>query len=74
MSGVVQAPFELIEAIASLRLPTQLDRRLQELMERRTEDSLTVDQRENLEALVELSEILSLVRAQALRLLERGPA
>jgi hypothetical protein len=74
MSAVVEAPREMIEAVAALRLPPKGDRRLQTLMDRNTEGTLTPEEREELESLVELSETIALVRAQALRLLGRKPA
>lgn len=43
-------------------------------MDRNTDGGLTAAEREELEALVELSETLSLVRAQALDVLGRQPA
>ncbi len=74
MATVVAAPVEMVEAVADLRLPPKADRRLQVLMDRNTDGGLTADEREQLEALVELSESIALVRAQALQLLGRKPA
>ena len=74
MSTVIEAPLELVESIAALRLPPKADRRLQDLMDRNTNGSLTSEEREDLEALVELSESISLVRAKALHVLGRKPA
>ncbi len=74
MSAVIQAPREMVEAVADLRLPPRTDRRLQALMDRNSEGLLTPEEREDLEALVELSETLGLVRAKALHLLGRNPA
>ncbi len=73
MSAVVEAPIEMVEAVAVLRLPPRGDRRLQVLMDRDTNGTLTLEQKEELEALVELSETIGLVRAQALRVLGRKP-
>jgi hypothetical protein len=73
MATVVQAPLEMVEAVAALRLPPKADRRVQDLMDRDTDGALTPGEREELEALVELSEALALVRAQALHLLGRKP-
>jgi hypothetical protein len=73
MSVVVQAPLEMVEAVASLRLPSKADQRLQVLMDRNTNGALTPGERDELESLVELSETLALVRAQALHLLGRKP-
>jgi hypothetical protein len=74
MSTVVQAPLDLVEAVASLRLPARTDRRLQTLMDRNTDGVLTPVEREDLESLVELSETISLLRARALHLLGRKPS
>jgi hypothetical protein len=73
MATVVEAPLEMVEAVASLRFPPRADRRLQRLMDRNNECLLSPEEKEELEALVELSESLSLVRAQALHLLGRQP-
>jgi hypothetical protein len=63
----------MVEAVASLRFPPRADRRLQQLMDRNTEGLLSPEEKEELESWVELSESLSLVRAQALHLLGRQP-
>ena len=47
--------------------------RLQDLMDRNNEGKLTDQERADLAALAELSEQLSLVRAEALHLLGRKP-
>jgi len=73
MSVVVSAPVEWVEAVSELRLPARADRKLQELMDRNTEGLLDERERSELEALVEVSEQLSLVRAEAFRLLGRKP-
>jgi hypothetical protein len=73
MASVVEAPVEMVEAVADLRLPPKADQRMQYLMDRNNDGLLTADQKEDLEALVELSESLALVRAKALRLLGRKP-
>jgi hypothetical protein len=65
---------ELAEAVADLRLTPKADQRLQALMNRNTNGQLTDSEREELEALAEMSENISLVRAKALRLLGRKPA
>jgi hypothetical protein len=70
----MQNPNELAEAVAAMRLPPKADRRLQELMNRNTNGLLTDIEREELEALAEMSENLSLVRAKALLFLGRKPA
>jgi hypothetical protein len=69
MSAVIAAPVDWIESVGNLRLPTKADHRLQVLMDRNNEGRLTQIEREELEALAELSEQLSLVRAEALEVL-----
>jgi hypothetical protein len=73
MSATIAAPLEWVESVSDLRLPSRANERLQYLMDSNTEGLLSATEREELEALVELSEQLSLVRAQALRLLGRMP-
>jgi hypothetical protein len=73
MATVVEAPVEMVEAVASLRFPPRADHRLRLLMDRNTDGRLSLEEKEELEALVELSESLALVRAQALHLLGRQP-
>jgi hypothetical protein len=73
MPAVIEAPLELVEAMADMRFPAKTDARLQFLMDRNTNGQLKPSEREDLESLVELSESLALVRAQALRLLGRNP-
>ena len=73
MSTTIDAPLEWVETVSSLRLPPKADQRLQELMDRNNEGLLTEAERADLESLVELSERLSLVRAEALHLLGRRP-
>ena len=74
MSTTIDAPLEWVESVGNLRLPSKADQRLQELMDRNNEGRLTEAERADLESLVELSEQLSLVRAEALHLLGRRPA
>ena len=73
-AAIVQAPRAMVEAVAALHLPPNADRLLQSLMDRNTDGTLTPKEREELEALVELSQTISLVRADALHLLGRKPA
>jgi hypothetical protein len=71
--STIEAPLEWVETVGNLRLPPKADQRLQELMDRNNEGLLTDADRADLESLVELSERLSLVRAEALHLLGRRP-
>lgn len=73
MSTTTDAPLEWVQSVGDLRLPPKTDQRLQELMDRTNEGLLTEADRADLESLVELSERLSLVRAEALHLLGRKP-
>ena len=74
MSAVVEAPLEMVEAVAALHLPPTADRRLQVLMDRNNNGALSKEELAELESLVDVSEVMSLVRADALRLLGRKPA
>lgn len=56
MSTVVEAPRKMVETVTALRLPVKSDQRLHELIDRNTNGALTVQEREDREALVELSE------------------
>ena len=73
MSSVISAPVDWVESVSSLTLPLRADRRLQELMDRHNEGQLNLMEHAELETLVELSESLSLVRAEAIHLLGRKP-
>jgi len=73
MVTTIDAPLQWVETVASLKLPDQADRQLQYLMDRNNEGKLTEQERADLAALAELSERLSLVRAEALHLLGRKP-
>ena len=64
MDSTIPAPTEWLVSIGELRLPMKADSRLQYLMDRNNEGQLSTGEREELEALAELSERLSLVRAE----------
>ncbi len=68
MSATITAPLDWAEAVGNLHFPIKADRRLQELMDRNNEDLLDSVERDELEALVELSEQMSLVRGEAIRI------
>ncbi len=70
----IEAPIELVTSVADLRFPPKIDAYLQSLMDRNTEGQLSTTEREELEALVELSETISLLRVQALQVLGRRAA
>lgn len=72
--SAIPAPSEWVESVSRLKLPPPADRRLQDLMDRNNEGQLTAVERVEMESLVEMSETLSLVRAEAFRLLGRKPA
>ena len=73
MSSTIAAPVDWVKAVGNLQFPSKADRRLQELMDRNNEGLLQQSEREELEALVELSEQLSLVRGAALQILGKQP-
>jgi hypothetical protein len=53
MSTVVEAPLELVEAMADMRCPAKIDAKMQLLMGRNANGQLTPNEREDLESLVE---------------------
>ena len=71
--STIAAPREWIESLGQLRLPPKTDHRLQNLMDRRNEGLLTEVEISDVESLVELSEQLSLMRAEAFLLLGQKP-
>jgi len=71
---MVSAPIDLVESIAGPRFPAKTDNRLRGLMDRNTNGALSGDEKEELEALVELSESMAILRARALNLLGRKPS
>ena len=71
MSAVIEAPRDFVESLAEFRFPPKADAWLQHLMDRNNDGLLTGTEREELEALVELSETLSLMRARALLILRQ---
>jgi len=73
VTAVVSTPLPLLEAVAAMGFPPKADRRLARLMDRNTEGLLSPDERDEIDSLVELSEAMSLVRAQALHVLQRSP-
>lgn len=73
MSTTIDAPIEWVENVGRLSLPARANERMQELMDRNNDGALNSAERADLESLVELSEVLSLVRAEALQLLGRDP-
>jgi hypothetical protein len=73
MGTTVTAPVHWVEAVGQLFLPEKADNRLQELMDRNNEGRLSSAEHSELESLVEVSQQLSLVRAEALHLLGRKP-
>ncbi|HEX4797119.1 MAG TPA: hypothetical protein VH370_25225 [Humisphaera sp.] len=73
MSAVISVPLRMVEAVVALRLLAVSDRRLQVLMDRNNEGALSPEELDELASLAELSEAISLVRADALAVLGRTP-
>jgi hypothetical protein len=72
--SVIEAPSDWVESVGALRFPPRTDQRMQALMHRNNEGQLTDDERLELESLVELSEQLAIVRAEAILLLGKSPS
>jgi len=73
MGRTIDVPLLWVEDVATLVLPEKANHHLQQLMDRNNDGLLSDQERTGLAALVELSERLSLVRAEALHLLGRKP-
>ncbi len=73
MSTTVEAPRTMVEAVANLRFPPRTDHRLRDLMDRNNNGCLMPTERGELNSLVELSETMALLRAEALLALGRSP-
>jgi len=73
VSSTIAAPVDWVEAVGNLHFPPKADHRLQQLMDRHTEGLLDESETEELEALVELSKSLSLLRGEALQILGKQP-
>lgn len=71
MPSTIPAPETWVKSVSQLKFPATTDQRLQLLMDRNNEGQLNSDERLDLEALVDMSEEISLVRAEALRLLDQ---
>jgi hypothetical protein len=71
MKPTIATSVDWIKAVVNLQFPPKADNHLQELMNRNNEGHLKESEKEDLEALVELSEELSLVRAEALQILAK---
>jgi hypothetical protein len=68
----IATPVEFVTSVAEFRFSPKLNTKLQDLMDRNTEGPLSEAEREELEALVELSETMSLLRGEALKVLGRN--
>jgi hypothetical protein len=73
VSSTVATPVDWLETVGNLRIPAKADHRLQDLMEKNSEGQLSQPEKEELEAMVELSEQLALIRGEALQLLGKRP-
>ena len=72
MSQTIEIPLELLEEMARLELPPAAQRALARLMDKNTEGELSPEDREELRALVELNERVSLLKGRAMLVLREG--
>jgi hypothetical protein len=69
MSQAIVIELEVPETLRELRLPTGVNERLQELLDRQdTPDGLSPGERREAEGLADLAELLTLLRLRARRL------
>ncbi len=74
MSRRVFIEIELPEDLEQFKLPRGVDQRLQELLDRQDQgETLTPAERQEAEGLVDLAELLSLLRLRSQRLSREGP-
>jgi hypothetical protein len=72
MSQVVAVELEMPDDLARFRMPPALDARLQRLLDRQDHGQiLSTEEREEAEGLVDLSELLTLLRLRAERAARR---
>ncbi len=74
MNAIIPTPRQLVEALSEFRFPPQANAHLQQLMDLHNDGKLTPAQLEELTGLVEMSETMSLFRAEALQLLAKDKA
>lgn len=72
MNAIIPTPRTFVEALSEFRLSVRADARLQDLMDRNNDGQLTATEKMELATLAELSEEISLLRAQARQLLSQG--
>ena len=66
-------PRDLVEMFADMRFPPGVDNRMQDLMDRNNDGQLNTAEHEELMGLADMSQVWSLVRAQAMIALGRKP-
>ncbi len=71
MSKTVEAPSDFMEELADFKFPPSTQRRLTQLMDKNNEGTLTAEEREDLKALVEISERMALLKGRAMLILGR---
>jgi hypothetical protein len=73
MSQVVSVELEMPDDLARFRLPAALDARLRRLLDRQDRgQALSTEERQEAEGLVDLAELLSLLRLRAERAARRA--
>jgi hypothetical protein len=71
MPETIEAPLDFVQELAAFQFPASTQERLDRLMERNAEGVIEPAEREELKALVELNERLSILKGRALLLLGR---
>ncbi len=69
----LEAKPEWVESVSQLGFTERANRRMQWLMDQNNDGQLCSSEKEELTVLVEMSESISIVRAEALRMLGRQP-
>ena len=65
MSRTVEIPLDLLEEVAQLEFPSSMQKALARLMDKNNEGLLSEEEREELQAWVDLNELVSLLKGRA---------
>ena len=65
MSQTIEIPADFLEELAEYQFPPSIQDQITRLMDKNTEDQLSEDERKELQALVELSESVSIMKGRA---------
>lgn len=71
MGQTIEIPVEFLEEVAELRFPSSVQDQMAKLMDKNNEGLLSKDEQKKLQALVDLSELVSITKGRARLLLQQ---